>query len=258
MNKADQRRKAIMEMLLISESVSVAEVAEKLNISLPTARRLCVQMGEEGKVTRVRGGLKQLPQNRGYYSFDSLRNEHVEEKVRIARYASTLIKNNQVVFLEAGTTLRHFAIALAERIRSGELSNVIIFTNSLVNLDILYPVTNIQMIGGLYRDERKDFVGYLSELSLKGLRFNYCFLGADAISLTDGVMASDMDTVRFDAELVTHAEKTVILAHSEKFKKHSLISYVEVAKVDALITDDGLDADIAEQYHRRGVTLTMV
>lgn len=258
MNKADQRRKEIMEMLLLSESVSVGEIAAKLGISLPTARRLCVQMADEGKVARVRGGLKQLPQTRGNYSFDSLRNEHVEEKARIARYAATLIQNNQVVFLESGTTLRHFAIALAERIRSGELSNVIIFTNSLVNLDILYPVTNIQMIGGLYRDERKDFVGYLSELSLKGLRFNYCFLGADAISLTDGVMAIDMDTVRFDAALVTHAEKTVILAHSEKFKKHSLISYVDVSKVDCLITDSGLEKAIADEYYRRGIVLTMV
>lgn len=258
MNKADQRRKELLEMLLISESVSVGEIAEKLRISLPTARRLCVQMATEGKVTRVRGGVKQLAQSRSNYSFDSLRNEHVEEKVRIAKYASNLIQSNQVVFLESGTTLRHFSIALAERIRNGELTNVIIFTNSLVNLDILYQVTNIQMIGGLYRDERKDFVGYLSELSLKGLRFNYCFLGADAISLTDGVMAIDMDTVRFDAELVTHAEKTVILAHSDKFKKHSLISYVDVSKVDYLITDNGLEKEIADEYYKRNIPLVLV
>ena len=258
MNKVDQRRKQVLEMLLISESVSVDEIAEKLGVSMPTARRLCVQMAAEGKLTRIRGGVKQLSPAKNNYSFDSLRNEHVAEKARIAKYASTLIKSNQVIFLESGTTLRHFSIALAERIRNQEISNVIIFTNSLVNLDILYPVTNIQMIGGLYRDERKDFVGYLSELALKGLRFNYCFLGADAISLTDGVMAIDMDTVRFDAELVTHAEKTVILAHSEKFKKHSLISYVDVSKVDYLITDDGLDAEIAEEYRRRNIPLIMV
>lgn len=258
MSKADQHRKEILDMLLFTDTVTVGDIAKKLSVSLPTARRLCAQMAEEGKAVRVRGGLRQAAQNRNSYSFDSRRTEHVEEKARIARYASTLIQNNQVVFLESGTTLRHFAIALAERIRAGELQNVIIFTNSLVNLEILHPVTNIQMIGGLYRDERKDFVGYLSELALKGLRFNYCFMGADAISLTDGVMAIDMDTVRFDAELVTHAEKTVILAHSEKFKKHSLISYVDVTRVDSLITDNGLEKEIAEEYYKRRIPLVLV
>jgi DeoR/GlpR family transcriptional regulator of sugar metabolism len=258
MQKIDQRKKELASMLQASESVSVTEIASRLNISLPTARRLCVELASEGKAMRVRGGLKPLSPGKPTYSFDSLKSEHVEEKARIGRYASTLVENNQVIFLEAGTTLRHFAIALADRIRNQELSNVVIFTNSLVNLDILYPVTNIQMIGGQYRDERKDFVGYLSELSLKGLRFNYCFVGADAVSITGGVMAMDMDTVRFDAELVTHAEKAVILVHSEKFRKNSLISYVDVGRVDAIITDDGLDPEIAEEYRRRNLPLIMV
>lgn len=258
MHKVDQRKKELLDMLQASESVSVTEIAQRLDISLPTARRLCVQLASDGKATRIRGGLKQLVPSKSTYSFDSLRNEHVEEKARIARYASTLVESNQVVFLEAGTTLRHFAIALAERIRNQELTNVVIFTNSLVNLDILYPVTNILMIGGQYRDERKDFVGYLSELSLKGLRFNYCFLGADAVSITGGVMAMDMDTVRFDAELVTHAEKTVILAHSDKFRKNSLISYVDVTNVDSIITDSGLNEEIAQEYRRRNLPLILV
>jgi DeoR/GlpR family transcriptional regulator of sugar metabolism len=259
MQKIDQRKKELLDMLLVSESVSVNEAAQRLGISLPTARRLCAQLADEGRVTRVRGGIRHLAPGKSAYSFDSLRNEHVEEKMRIAKYASRLVQSNQVIFVEAGTTLRHFSIALAERIRNQEITNVVIFTNSLINLDILYPVqSNIQMIGGQYRDERKEFVGYLSELSLKGLRFNYCVVGADAVSIAGGVMAMDMDTVRFDAELVTHAEKTVILAHSEKFKKNSLISYVSVSQVDCIITDSGLEKEIAEEYFRKNVSLITV
>lgn len=258
MHKLGQRKKELLDMLQASESVSVAEIAQHLGVSLPTARRLCVQLASEGKAARIRGGIRPLVPSKPTYSFDSLRNEHVEEKARIARHASTLVENGQVIFLEAGTTLRHFSIALAERIRNQELTNVVIFTNSLVNLDILHPVTNILMIGGQYRDERKDFVGYLSELSLKGLRFNYCFLGADAVSITGGVMAMDMDTVRFDAELVNHAEKAVILVHSEKFRKNSLISYVDVSKVHSIITDSGLDEEITAEYRRRSLPLILV
>ena len=259
MYKIDQRKSKVMDMLLASDTVSVAEIAQRLEISLPTARRLCVLLAEENRAERTRGGLRRLPPGESTYSFDTLRNDHAEEKIAIAKYASSLVKSNQVVFLEAGTTLQHFAIALGERIRNQEITNIVIFTNSLINLEILHPVqSNLQMIGGQYRSDRKDFVGYLSELALKGLRFDYCFVGADAISLSDGVMAMDMDTVRFDAQLVTHAEKSVILAHSEKFRKHALISYVSASEVDCIITDNARDASIAEAYRGRGVNLVTV
>ncbi|MDR3051072.1 MAG: DeoR/GlpR family DNA-binding transcription regulator [Oscillospiraceae bacterium] len=259
MHKVDRQKNELADMLLASESLRVQEIAQRLNVSLPTARRLCVALAGDGRATRVRGGIKRLPSNENVYSFDTLQNEHAEEKARIAKHASGFVQSNQVVFLEAGTTLRYFAMALAERIHNREISNVLIFTNSLINLDILYPVqNNIQMIGGRYRHERKDFIGYLSELTLKGLRFHYCFIGADAVSLTDGAMAMDMNTVQFDAQLVTHATKTVVLAHSEKFSKQSLISYVPIDKIDCIITDSALDEGIAAAFRQQRVNLVIV
>ncbi|MEG1180531.1 MAG: DeoR/GlpR family DNA-binding transcription regulator [Oscillospiraceae bacterium] len=259
MNKVDMRKKELLRMLQTSETLTVSDAAQHLGVSLPTARRLCSQLSQEGKATRIHGGLRYLEHPESAYSFDLLSNEHVEEKTRIAKYASSLIQSNQVIFIEAGTTLRHFSIALAERLRKQELSNLVIFTNSLINLNILYPIqTSIMMIGGQYRDERKDFIGYLSEMALKGLQFNYCFIGADAISPSGGVMAMDIDTVRFDAELVKHSEKVIILAHSEKFKKRSLISYVSVDNVDSIITDNGLDLDTINEYRQHNVRIFAV
>ena len=259
MYKMDRRERELLDMLLTAGMVTVHEIAERLGVSPPTARRLCVRLANENRAVRVRGGLKRLPASDAVYSFDSLRNEHTEEKACIARYASKLVQSNQTIFLEAGTTLRHFAIALAERIRNREINHVLIFTNSLVNLEILHPVqNNVQLIGGQYRDDRKDFTGYLSELALKDLRFDLCFIGADALSSAHGAMAMDMDTVRFDAQLVTHAEKTVILAHSAKFEKHSLISYVSLDQVDCIVTDDKIDKALVAEYQALHMNLVAV
>lgn len=259
MYKVEQQLNQVLDMLCSLDMISVDDIARKLNVSLPTARRFCTRLANEKRALRIRGGLKRISTGETDYSFETVSNDHTQEKIAIAKYASTLVKSNQVVFLEAGTTLQRFAIALGERISNKEIENVIIFTNSLINLDILNPLhANVQMIGGRYRSERKDFIGYLSELALKSLRFDYSFIGADAISLRDGVMAMDMDTVRFDAQLVTRTEHTVILVHSEKFKKHSLISYVSVQDVDQIITDNGLDPAIAEEYHVRNLPIKTV
>lgn len=257
--KTEAHKNELIAMLKTVDFISVNSVSEKLGISLPTARRLCVQLGLENKAVRVHGGLRPLEPDRGEYSFDRFKNECSEEKRRIARYASSLVQSDQVIFIEAGTTLSQFALALAERIRNREITNVVIFTNSLINLNLLHPVhSNIQLIGGQYRAERKDFVGYLSELMLRNLHFDLCFIGADAISLSSGVMAMDMDTVRFDAELAAQSKQVVILAHAAKFYRNSLISYVPLNKVSAIITDDSIQPSTLSEYRQKGIHIEAV
>jgi DeoR/GlpR family transcriptional regulator of sugar metabolism len=258
MDKIKLRMQKVIELLSKEERLSVDEIAAQFEISLPTARRMCVQLANEGKAVRIHGGLQRLPQQQSTYSFDQLNNENIEEKRRIARYAMSLVKNNQVIFLEAGTTLLQAAIALSERIKNNELTNVMVFTNSLLNLEVLHPVCNVNMIGGQYRDERKDFIGYMSELAIRGLQFDYCFMGADGISLTKGIMAMDIDTVRFDRELANHSDQVVILAHSAKLYRNSLISFVSIDDVSCIVTDTGISDSVINEYDQSGVILIRV
>lgn len=266
MNKVERRKKELHQVLQEEESIDIGDVAKRFHISLPTARRLSSQLAEEGMAIRVHGGLKKIDplerlsgKSEDSYSFDMAQKDFVEEKTRIAEYASQLVKDNQVIFIEAGTTVRLFSIALAKRIRHNEISNLVIFTNSLITLNILAPVhSNIAMIGGHYRDNRKDFTGYLSELALNGLQFDSLFIGADAISLTNGIMAIDFDTVKLDSVLVSHSEKVYVLVHSEKFEKRSLISYLSISDAESIITDKGLDPVILQEYKNRNIRIITV
>lgn len=259
MKKVELHKNELLELLRQHGTLRVSDIAYHLEVSVPTARRLCTSLALEERAQRVHGGIKCLEGEMDSYSFDELRSDHIAEKNRIAASASQLVENNEVIFLEAGTTLRQLALALADRIKKKELQNVVIFTNSLINLNILHPVQEkIMLIGGQYRDKRKDFVGYLSELSLKGLQFDHCFVGCDAISPTGGVMAMDIDTVRFDSELVKHTEDFVVLAHSEKFDKRSLISYTSMQEVSTIITDSGLPEELAQSCAQTGVRILCV
>jgi DeoR/GlpR family transcriptional regulator of sugar metabolism len=266
MGKVDQRKHEMLKLLQEEEAMDISSVAERFQISLPTARRMCTDLANDGLAIRTHGGIRKLtfPKehtngSEDYYSFDLRQKEFVEEKSRIAEYASNLVQNSQIIFIEAGTTIRLFSIALAERIRQKEITDLVIFTNSLITLNILSPVhDNIMMVGGHYRVSRKDFSGYFSEQALKGLRFNSCFVGADAISLTDGVMAMDIDTVRFDTEVVSHSEKAYVLADSKKFNKSSLISYASGDEITSIITDDGLPNSIAEEYKKHKFNIIIV
>lgn len=256
--KMELRKNELLEWLGIDNTLSVQQIADHFSISLPSARRLCTALSDEGRLLRTHGGVRNLAAQQATYSFEKFSQEYSGEKERIAKYASTLVKSHQVIFVESGTTLRQFSMALAERIRREELHHIAIITNSLVNLEILHPVNTVVMLGGQYRAERRDFIGYISELSLRGLKLDYCFIGADAISLSDGVMAMDVDTLRFDTEVIKHAAKTVVLAHSAKFEKHSLLSFMSTDQCACIVTDSGLSPVIADQYRQKKINLVTV
>ena len=258
MGKLDNRKDHLVELLYEKGEISIATIAELYDISFPTVRRLCAQLEKERRIIRIHGGIRPAQAKRNAYKFETIDSEYAEEKAAIAQYAVGLVNSRQSLFLESGTTLKQFALALAERIKSNELTDVIIFTNSMVNLEILQPVCKVIVIGGLYRPERHDFCGFLSEKLIRALRFDLCFIGADGISLESGIMAMDSETVHLDELLIKNSEKTVLLSISEKFFKNSLISFCSIKDVQLIVTDSKLPQQIRDDYRSAGADVVCV
>ena len=83
-------------------------------------------------------------------------------------------------------------------------------------------------------------------------------MGADAIDLGEGVMATDIDTVRLDELLMTRAEKRVVLADSSKFNHRSVLSYAAASEADMIITDDRIAPAIRNDFTKNGINLICV
>jgi DeoR/GlpR family transcriptional regulator of sugar metabolism len=258
MGKIEERSKDLLEFLEKEGKLSVSYIAKRYLISLPTARRLCAQLEKEHKVMRIHGGIRFMPEINVSYAFDAIDTEYNSEKDDIAKYASGIVRNNQIIFLDSGTTVKHMAVALADRLRSGQLANVSVFTNSLVNLEILEPVCKVTVVGGLYRKERRDFCGFLAEKMLRTLRFNACFIGADALNLADGIMAMDIETVNLGELIIEHSDQSFCLAHSAKFQKFSLISICSVRDVTSIITDKKILPSTFGEYQAAGIDIICV
>jgi DeoR family fructose operon transcriptional repressor len=258
MKKIETRKNQLIALLENSDELSVSDVADYFNISLPTARRLCARMENEKHAIRTHGGIKSFPTPEIPYSFDLKESEYNMEKEAIAKKAVEFIRENESVYLESGTTVKQLAIALASRIQRGELNGIIVFTNSLENLEILRHLCKVFVIGGLYRPQRRDFCGFLAEKQVETLHFDICFIGADALNLENGAMAMDIETVRIDEILIKHSSRSILVADSEKFLKHSMISFCSVKDVSMIITDSKLLQNIRREYAAREVNLLCV
>ena len=256
----EKRKQQVLNYLSQNGRLSTSEIQEIFAISPASVRRLCSAMESDGSVIRVRGGIRisadqqQAPQ----YSFESKSREFSNEKLRIAEAAVRMIKDGQCVFLESGSTVYQCAISLAEKISSGQLKNIRIFTNCINNLNVLSPVVTVNLIGGQYRVERQDFVGHLTERFIKGLYFDNAILGIDSVNEKGGLMAMDFDTALIDECLIDQSNHVTIVSDSGKFGKNNLVSFATLDDVNTVITDTNLSKEDYKLYSKYSAEIIRV
>ncbi|NLB81937.1 MAG: DeoR/GlpR transcriptional regulator [Clostridiaceae bacterium] len=228
----------LLDYLKINKTISVNEAIHFLDVSESSVRRLFVKLEQSGKCLRYYGGIRLISEAIMdiEYSYEGVEFQRSKSKILIAQTAAKLIKPSDVIFLDSGTTIARFAAAISERIERDNLKNITIFTNSLVNLELLKNA-NVTLVGGMYREHRKDFCGYLAEEMLKLLHFNKCFLGTDGFSESNGLTTTDFFTARLNEIAMKCSDEKYVLMDSSKFFISSVVSYSRNVSVDAIITD---------------------
>ena len=238
MKSTEINEQQIINHLKIHKSINIKDAIKITDSSESTVRRVFKRLEDTGNYLRFHGGIclsSESGLDNDYY-YENTENRHVEAKLTIAALALSLVESNDVLYLDSGTTLARFAARLSEALEKKQLSGVRIFTNSLVNLNLLkkYDVT---LIGGKFRDLRKDFHGYTAEDTLKSLHFKKCFLGADAYSAQNGFTTTDFSTARLNELAPERSENKYVLMDSSKFFTSSIVSYSRHVMPDKIITE---------------------
>lgn len=125
----NDRLKKIIDIINEQQSVSVQFLVEQLSISDMTVRRYLSELDQAGKIIRVHGGALSIDQSRGnveFSHFDKL-NKNKDKKLAIARYATSLIKESDTIYLGPGTTLELMAELLADK-------KITVLTLSLIHI----------------------------------------------------------------------------------------------------------------------------
>ena len=178
--------------------------------------------------------------------FEVVADDASEAKDEIARAASELVDDGDVVLLDIGTTTR----ALARRLRGRPITVV---TPSLAVLDELRDDESVELVllGGTLRRRYHSLVGTLTEDSLRQVRGRIAFLG------TSGVRGADvLDTTSVEVGtkrgLLAAAEQVVLLADHTKFPGRGSLRVCGLADVDVLVTDTPPTDDLRAVLEEHG------
>ncbi len=243
----------ILNQLEIQPRLTTAEATELLDVSEATVRRLFTKMAGEGTVIRTFGGISLPQRSPPAYSYEALQRQNTAAKAEIAQKALALCRPGEVIYLDGGTTLAALAGALAEALEEGKLENIEVYTNSLVNLTLLSPHCPVSLIGGRWRERRRDFCGYLAEEAVRKLVFGACFLGADAVE-ERGFTATDFETARLNELVLAASQRRYILAGAEKLGGSSFVPFAPLSAPEGFLTNSGLGGDTVRHFTALGLS----
>ena len=171
----EQRFLEILNLLERQGTITVRELTECLDTSESTIRRdLCV-LHDMGKLKKVFGGATSL--ETFTVSKDDLvavrHNRNMDEKLRIALAAITLLEANDFVYIDAGTTTG----MLAEQVPAG---SVIFVTNGVTHARTLgQKGCKVYLLGGEFKFTTEAVVGGRALDDLARYNFSKGFFGTN-------------------------------------------------------------------------------
>lgn len=256
MGKVERRAEALLEMLRADGKIGVDAARRKLGVSEVTIRRLFTKLESEGKIIRTHGGA--LPIDATTYSYLKEQSRARKEKLLLGTAAAKAVESGDRIFLDSGTTLTLMAEALAARLRSGSLSDILVLTHSLGLHDILGSHAKMILAGGEYRPDRRDVCGSAAERTLSDYHVDKAFFGADGYHPEHGMMCVDEHSRRIIQAVMARSKKKYALADSDKFARTSLVAYAQAKEFDKVFSDEGLPKEIRAQLRSAGVEVELV
>ena len=258
MSKIEKREQKLVELLQSYRRLDISQVADWLEVSETTARRMCSKLESRKKVIRVHGGVQLSEQYFNDFSYQNKELHFLHEKVAIGDYCASIINSGERIFCDSGTTVHQFVLSLVNRIKAGELSDIVIVSNSLANFDPIADYCKVILLGGEVRLSRLDVCGSVAEEVLKKFHITKAFLGADGVSLKKGFMTTDERTAQMSEIVLADADSSMVLVDSSKFDKSSFISYANPSMIDEVVTDWNLPDSICQNFEQIGYKIKTV
>ncbi|GMA61275.1 DeoR/GlpR family DNA-binding transcription regulator [Alicyclobacillus fastidiosus] len=243
------QRFALIEQLLKEQggSLSTAEVIERLGVSRETARRDIQEMQQLGLLTKVRGGVV-LNQVGNEPSYTTRTVAHMQQKRDIAELAVQFVEDGDTVFVDSGTTLMQFALALTKKQRLTVLTNSLPIATLLCEHHVQVYVT-----GGRLREGDFALTGSIAESVADSLYVDKAFIGAGGVTVEHGVTDFHMEEVSLRKTVMAKAAHQYLLADSSKYGANAFVKLTDLAVFDAWVTDDGLPSDEEIRLKEAGI-----
>ncbi|MEA2021504.1 MAG: DeoR/GlpR family DNA-binding transcription regulator [Candidatus Caldatribacteriota bacterium] len=253
------RSNYILKKITVDGFVNIKDLAGRLKVTEMTIRRDLRKLSHENIISLIPGGavLKKntvLVEDEEKYLIRTAESLMLEEKIKICRKAASLIKPNDTIIIDTGSTTEN----LPKFIPVSMSVNIICYTLNVLfkvyenkNWKIIFP-------GGYFHDNAMMFESTEGIKMIRKIRANTAFISAAGVSEKLGFTCATSYEKNTKRAAIESSDKKILLVDSSKFGKIKISHFAELTDFDAIITDSGIPKEFKNIINDSGITLYIV
>ena len=232
----EERHAQILKLMHDGRMISVNELAKRLFVSEATVRRDLNALEKEGVVRRVYGGAVLVGKNRDVPLL-MRETEALEAKHRIGRMAASLVKENDVIVLDATHTVYSMIPYLKD------FKNVVAITSGLKTAMALGERhIKTYLTGGLMIDNSYSLIGDHAEEMIRQLNADILFFSCRGVAADGRMTDSSVEEAQLSRLMFQHAKRKVFMAAGNKFQRDYFYVLGHINEMDDVICDQEVPA----------------
>ncbi len=217
-----ERKQLILDEIKEKKFLQLEEMVQLLDSSESTVRRDLDELESEGHLRRVHGGAEKVSRLQAEESIQEKSIKNVQQKRKIAKKAVSLIEEDEVIFIDAGTTTE----LLVDELYQQQLTVV---TNSIHHAaKLVDKQIKTIIIGGYVKQSTDASIGKVALDQIAQLNFDKAFIGMNGVD-EEFLTTPDIEEAVIKKAIIENAQKAYVLLDSSKFGQ---VSFVKVAKVE--------------------------
>ena len=243
----EERHREILKRLNASGTITTAEIQRLFGIGYDSAKRDLRILEEKGLLKRTHGGAISLSAPERKETLRIVKDER-PDIVSIARYAVSLIKPDEVIFLPASPVGLQMVRGLPDGL------SVRVVTNSLALAEEARQRqgTKVFMICGELDDRGCATDSFATE-TIRRIRMAKSFITTAGVSAGFGLSVQKSVSVAFWNAVIGSSSAVIGLYPSERFGVDSVFSVCGAQRLNCVITDGRADTSRISEFAESGV-----
>lgn len=247
------RHKKILQLLYRKNAVSAEELALEFGVSKITIRRDLDALAADKLLERTRGGAVISSHPRLEEVFEEKDSLSKREKRLIGKYAASLVKEHDTLFLNAGSTT-------LEVLRHLKGKKVKVVTNNAAALTIdLDSEVELMLLGGELRSQSRSLIGELTITGIRGIFSSLTILGMNGISVKQGFTSAIYQETTVNGAMIDNSSADIIVV-ADHTKMNTVSSFLTcpLSRINLVITDWQSPPAFLDELGEAGVKVHVV
>lgn len=245
----NKKKNAILDYLSDAESRTFDDLTKKFGVSLNTMRKYINELAEENYVQKFYGGVSLAKKDDSNYHRRVTVN--LEDKQKIAEAAAKLINNNDIIFIDSGSTTSLLVDYLNRNDHLTIVTNNLHVTNKIMDI----PNWNLIIVGSTLRHSSHSLVNVPSWDYLQSLNLNKAFLATTGLTIKSGATNTAREETIIKSRMMGRCHERFLLMDASKFDHTSLLTFASIDEFNAIITADRAPSHYREYCRNHNIKL---